>query len=322
MSATAVVQFGLAIMPRWFRHLRRFISGMTSGTSSFHPKDGGIVDHDCASVAARCGAYCFEIPPALKKARSIPAKEFSASAATSCSSPRKRTRLPGRARRSTAGRKSRDRKCAPFQHAQAARRRPRRSRRRSRRDSFSASPAQCIVPPFQMKKSPVHHPHFRRAISGSICWKTARLSPAIRFPLPALVSDRTKEASRRRPAGSGSRRRSVKDARSGQSFKSRVPVAPNEANAPRRRSGPDPDPVAGRPGTAQREHPRPFHLHSRNESRGPDRRAGQPRLHPDERRRFGRAFRAGFEPATRGRNRTASKKSREKRCVGLTSLPK
>ena len=94
MSVIAVVQFGLAMMPRFFLMSAALISGTTSGTSGSMRKALELSTTTAPACVAK-GAYCREIPaPALKSATSTPANDASVSSCTTISSPLKGSVFP------------------------------------------------------------------------------------------------------------------------------------------------------------------------------------------------------------------------------------
>src|SRR5580693_1033703 len=90
----AVVQLGLAMMPRCFLTSPGLISGMTSGTESSMRKALELSTTTQPALAAM-GANSLEMPaPALKRAMSTPAKESFVNSWTAISWPRNFIFLP------------------------------------------------------------------------------------------------------------------------------------------------------------------------------------------------------------------------------------
>ena len=82
MSVIAVVQFGFAMMPRWFFTSAALISGTTSGTVG-SMRNALELSITTQPAFAAMGANSFEmLPPALKSAMSMPAKESLVSSVT------------------------------------------------------------------------------------------------------------------------------------------------------------------------------------------------------------------------------------------------
>ena len=94
MRATAVVQFGLARMPRWWAASAALISGMTSGTAGSWRKAEELSTTVAPAATAR-GAHSRATPaPALKSATSTPSKLSGPSSRMARRSPSNPTVVP------------------------------------------------------------------------------------------------------------------------------------------------------------------------------------------------------------------------------------
>ncbi len=112
-----------------------------------------------------------------------------------------------------------------------------------------------------------------------------------RFPPRDSASAPSRAASKPRSGDSRFPKKSAPAPRSGAVFKGRVPTGEIgdavESRGPRANA----HPLAARPGPGERKHARALHLHPRDQSRGGDRDAREPRLHPDAQCRCGGTLR-------------------------------
>ena len=159
-------------------------------------------------------------------------------------------------------------------------RRPRQSLPQWPRDNVCSLNTKNSTARFRMQKRRAEYSRFRPPSGAEAAPRSENCARVIRFRLRVSAWGQKKAVTKHRSESFASAKKSARGCRRHDFLESR-PDRRGRSAAGDRGSDPVAHSLARRPGIAQRQHARPFHLHPRDQPRRQNWRARQPRLHSD-----------------------------------------